>query len=155
MKKKFEVSGMSCAACQANVTRAVSKLDGVHNANVSLLAKNMVVDFDESKTDESKIIAAVDSAGYGASPFVNQSLKMIQESEKAGFAEKKNEIADFFDLLSFASFRLNGRDDRDELWLARPWIKFLFFGHLFRDFFGDSLRQSDHRFELPLLRLRL
>jgi copper chaperone CopZ len=89
MKKKFNVTGMSCAACQANVTRAVNKLEGVHSANVSLLAKNMVVDFDESKTDESKIIAAVDSAGYGASPFVNQSLKTIQESQKSEICGKK------------------------------------------------------------------
>jgi Cu+-exporting ATPase len=92
MKKKFNVTGMSCAACQANVTRAVSKLDGVHNANVSLLAKNMVVDFDESKTDESKIIAAVDSAGYGASPFVNQSLKTIQESKKRDLRKKRTRL---------------------------------------------------------------
>ena len=49
MKKKYNVTGMMCAACQANVDRAVCKIDGVTNVNVSLLANNMVVEFDESK----------------------------------------------------------------------------------------------------------
>ncbi|OPZ37467.1 MAG: Copper-exporting P-type ATPase A [Tenericutes bacterium ADurb.BinA155] len=92
MKKKFNVTGMSCAACQANVTRAVDKVEGVTSANVSLLGKSMVVDFDETKTDESKIIAAVGSAGYGASPYVNQSIKAIQEQKKRDLRKKRSKL---------------------------------------------------------------
>ena len=77
MKKKYEVSGMMCAACQANVDRAVAKLDGVTNVNVSLLAKNMVVDFDESKVGDEQIIGAVCAAGYGCQVFVNESVKKM------------------------------------------------------------------------------
>ena len=82
MKRKYNVTGMMCAACQANVTRAVSKVDGVKEANVSLLANNMVVEFDEQKTNDEQIIAAVQNAGYGADIFVNESIKKIQEKRK-------------------------------------------------------------------------
>ena len=46
MIERFQVSGMSCAACQANVTKAVQKLDGVNNVDVSLLGNSMKVDYD-------------------------------------------------------------------------------------------------------------
>ena len=82
MKKKYNVTGMMCAACQANVDRAVCKIDGVTNVNVSLLANNMVVEYDESKVNDDIIIEAVKKIGYGASPFVNESLKKIQEKKK-------------------------------------------------------------------------
>ena len=82
MKKKYNVTGMMCASCQANVDRAVKKIDGVNSVNVSLLANNMVVDFDESKFSDETIINAVENVGYGASPFVNESLKSIQEKKK-------------------------------------------------------------------------
>ena len=50
MKKQFDVTGMTCSACQANVTKAVSKLDGVENVDVSLLSNSMRVEYDEAKT---------------------------------------------------------------------------------------------------------
>ncbi len=92
MKKKFDVSGMSCASCQAHVTKAVSSLPGVKSAAVSLLAKNMVVDYDEKLVDESAIIKAVESAGYGACPFVNQSLKEIQKKRQLELAKKRKSL---------------------------------------------------------------
>ena len=58
---------MTCAACQANITRNVGKLDGVEEVNVSLLANQMTVAYDEEKTDEQAIIHAVTEIGYGAS----------------------------------------------------------------------------------------
>ena len=82
MKKKYNVTGMMCASCQANVNHAVCKIDGVTNVNVSLLANNMVVEFDERKVNDEIIIGAVENVGYGASPFVNESLKKIQEKKK-------------------------------------------------------------------------
>lgn len=82
MKRKYNVNGMMCAACQANVTRVVSHLEGVKSCNVSLLAKNMVVEFDENILDDDKIINAVKSIGYDASIFVIETLKHIQEKRK-------------------------------------------------------------------------
>ncbi len=67
MEEKFDVTGMTCAACQANVTKAVSKLDGVHHCDVSLLSNSMKVEFDQDKVDEQTICDAVKQIGYGAS----------------------------------------------------------------------------------------
>lgn len=66
MQKKFEVLGMTCATCQAAVERSVKKLAGVGAVNVNLLAKQMVVEFDETVTDSQAIIKAVSDAGYEA-----------------------------------------------------------------------------------------
>ena len=62
--KKFNVTGMSCAACSSRVEKAVSKVNGVKSVSVSLLTNSMSVE--GSASDES-IIAAVEKAGYGAS----------------------------------------------------------------------------------------
>lgn len=65
---KFDVGGMTCAACQAHVDRAVSKLDGVQNVAVNLLAGSMLVDYDPAQVSPDDICTAVDRAGYSASP---------------------------------------------------------------------------------------
>jgi len=68
MKKvKFNIQGMTCSSCQAHVNKAVEKLDGVKSVNVNLLSNNMVVEYEENKLDNEKIISAVVDAGYGAS----------------------------------------------------------------------------------------
>ena len=67
-KEKYNVTGMTCAACQANVTRCVQKLDGVEEVNVNLLSGQMTVDYDETKLDSAAIARAVEGIGYGASP---------------------------------------------------------------------------------------
>ena len=65
---KFDVGGMTCAACQAHVDRAVSKLDGVQSVAVNLLAGSMMVDYDPAQVTSDDICTAVDRAGYSASP---------------------------------------------------------------------------------------
>lgn len=65
---KFDVDGMTCAACQAHVDRAVSKLDGVQSVAVNLLAGSMLVDYDPAQVSPDDICTAVDRAGYSASP---------------------------------------------------------------------------------------
>ena len=65
---KFDVGGMTCAACQAHVDRAVSKLDGVESVAVNLLAGSMLVDYDPAQVSPDDICTAVDRAGYSASP---------------------------------------------------------------------------------------
>lgn len=61
--KQFDVTGMSCAACSARVEKAVNSLDGVEICNVNLLTNSMTV---EGTATTRQIIAAVESAGYGA-----------------------------------------------------------------------------------------
>lgn len=62
--EKFNVGGMTCAACQANVTKCVLKIDGVVEVNVNLLAGNMTVSYDESRSDSDTIAEAVCAIGY-------------------------------------------------------------------------------------------
>ena len=61
--KEFDVTGMTCASCQAHVTKAVEGIEGVRSVSVSLLTNSMKVDTD---VDSSIIIDAVTKAGYGA-----------------------------------------------------------------------------------------
>ena len=64
--KKYEITGMSCAACQTRVEKAVSRVEGVESCAVSLLTNSMGV---EGSASDNDIIAAVEKAGYGAFPF--------------------------------------------------------------------------------------
>ena len=102
--EKFRVTGMTCAACQANVTRRVQKLSGVQEVDVSLLKNQMQVTFDESAVAEGDICAAVTEIGYGAEPaeapappggdgsgrdFQSQWKKRQQDAEEEQAAMKK------------------------------------------------------------------
>ena len=58
---------MTCAGCQATVTKALAETPGVHQANVNLIAHSASVEFDESATSVEQLIRRVESAGYGAS----------------------------------------------------------------------------------------
>ena len=61
--ERYNVSGMSCAACSSRVEKAVSSLPGINYCNVSLLTNSMTV---EGNADSRDIIAAVEKAGYKA-----------------------------------------------------------------------------------------
>lgn len=62
--EQYNVTGMSCAACQARVEKAVNAVQGVESCAVSLLTNSMGV---EGSASSEEIIKAVESAGYGAS----------------------------------------------------------------------------------------
>ena len=90
MKKlKFNVTGMSCAACQAHVEKAVSKVNGVMDVNVNLLANKMTVDLDEGVTNAQAVINAVESAGYGASEIGDKENKTASPVAAAQDESKK------------------------------------------------------------------
>ncbi len=73
MKKKYSVTGMSCAACAAHVSKAVNDLDG-YSCNVSLLTNSMEVSAEKEINDD-EVIKAVENAGYGASIYKNEYLE--------------------------------------------------------------------------------
>ncbi len=66
MKQKFQITGMTCAACSARVEKVTNALPGVRSAQVNLLAGSMVADYDEAACSTDEIIRAVTDAGYGA-----------------------------------------------------------------------------------------
>ena len=61
---KYDITGMSCAACSARIEKAVSQVPGVNSVSVNLITNSMLADGSASSAD---IIKAVQDAGYGAS----------------------------------------------------------------------------------------
>ena len=79
-KEHFNVKGMSCAACQAHVDKAVRNTNGVIDCNVNLLTNSMDVEYDESICSASLISKSVKKAGYSASLSKDRTIK--RESTK-------------------------------------------------------------------------
>ena len=80
---QYTITGMSCAACQARVEKAVSKVPGVTQCAVSLLTNSMGV---EGTAGEEAVVKAVEAAGYGA---VRRGSETAHSSERgAGISEK-------------------------------------------------------------------
>ena len=79
--EEYIVTGMSCAACQSRVEKAVAKLDGVEKVSVSLLTNSMQV---TGTASPEAVINAVTNAGYGAS----QKEANAGEATAQGYVEK-------------------------------------------------------------------
>lgn len=84
--KKYNITGMSCAACSARVEKAVSSLEGVESCSVNLLTNSMEV---EGSATEGEIISVVVKAGYGAEV---ASSKKEKNSEKSNIKKANDEI---------------------------------------------------------------
>lgn len=80
---KYNITGMSCAACQAHVEKAVSKVPGVESVSVSLLTNSMGV---EGSASSEAIVKAVEDAGYGAAV---QGVEESQSSTNSLEAQEK------------------------------------------------------------------
>ena len=61
------VPGMTCAACPITVKKALTKVDGVQQVEVSYEKREAVVTFDDAKTSTSKLTQATENAGYPSS----------------------------------------------------------------------------------------
>lgn len=88
MKQKFNVTGMSCSACSANIEKTLRKQSGVEKAEVNLLSNSMQVSYDENIISEAQIIKAVETIGYGAS--VPGKAADSAPPEDAGVSEEKS-----------------------------------------------------------------
>jgi len=67
-KLTFDISGMTCASCANAIERSVKKVPGVAQASVNLMTEKLVVTRAAADLGEEAIIAAVEKAGYKASP---------------------------------------------------------------------------------------
>ncbi len=83
--EQYIISGMSCAACSASVTRVVSRLSGVEACEVNLITGKMTVTFDPKKTGKADFIRVVEKAGFGIEPDQNK-----KENSKKPEKEKKD-----------------------------------------------------------------
>ena len=75
---QYMITGMSCAACQARVEKAVSAVPGVTSCTVSLLTNSMNV---EGTAGHKDVISAVEKAGYGASVCGNSDSRNNQSAK--------------------------------------------------------------------------
>lgn len=83
--QKYDVTGMSCAACSARVEKVVRNVDGVTDVAVNLLTNSMNV---EGTAGSSAVIAAVTEAGYGASLKENDAAKESQQKNQTSEADQ-------------------------------------------------------------------
>lgn len=81
--KRYDVTGMSCAACSSRVEKAVSQVEGVTSCSVSLLTNSMGV---EGSAAPEQVIAAVENAGYGASLSGEKKTESTADNDAAGQA---------------------------------------------------------------------
>ena len=65
IEQSYQVTGMTCSACSAAVSRALMKTEGVSAADVNLATETLHVQYDETTLDFEKLSAIVDRAGYG------------------------------------------------------------------------------------------
>ena len=86
-QRTFDVGGMTCAACQAHVEKAVCRLDGVADVSVNLLSGSMRVTFDEAALSDDDICDAVDRAGYSAAPSAPSGARAADVPGRAGALE--------------------------------------------------------------------
>lgn len=96
MKENFDVTGMTCAACQANVTKAVKKL-GVKDVNVNLISETMNVDYGDTDVTRDEVISAVEKIGYGAK-------SQEEKGENSSASEKEESSLDDFKTRLIVSF---------------------------------------------------
>ena len=97
VKKTFEITGMTCAACVARVEKTAAKLPGMHKAVVSLLTNTLEAEFDETVLSAGEIAEAVHKAGYGATLRESGGERSVQSAgelaEQAQRQAKKRLIA--------------------------------------------------------------
>jgi len=95
MKLKFDVTGMTCAACSARVEKVTNAVEGVEKAEVNLLAGTMQVQAQSPDVTES-IIRAVVNAGYGASLSGQKEKKQEKAPAENAMKEMKVRIIGSF-----------------------------------------------------------
>src|SRR5687768_8410000 len=90
---RIPVSGMTCAACQARVQKALAREPGVHDATVNLMMKNASVTFDPAVSSPDRLVDVIRSTGYGAElPSPNQSAFEEQEARDLAQEEEFREL---------------------------------------------------------------
>ena len=90
MNIKFQVTGMTCAACSARVEKVTGGVPGVEKAEVNLLAGTMVVEAAGLEVAE-PIIRAVEAAGYHAAIF-GEKKESVQKNAPADNALKEMKV---------------------------------------------------------------
>lgn len=80
--QKYNITGMTCAACSSAVERVTRKMDGVAESNVNLTTALLTITYDETKLTPEDIIRKVDRAGFGAELYIEKNKEEQKEAEE-------------------------------------------------------------------------
>lgn len=80
--QKYNITGMTCAACSSAVERVTRKMDGVAESNVNLTTALLTITYDETKLTPEDIIRKVDRAGFGAELYIEKNKEEKKEAEE-------------------------------------------------------------------------
>lgn len=80
--EKYNITGMTCAACSSAVERVTRKMAGVEESNVNLTTGVLLITYDETKLTSADIIAKVERAGFGAELFVEKNKEEQAEAKE-------------------------------------------------------------------------
>ncbi len=80
-RSQLQLSGMHCAACAGIIERALGAEAGVVEARVNSAAERLQVLWDPGQTRVSRLIAAIERAGYGAAPDLAAPARQLREKE--------------------------------------------------------------------------
>ncbi|HRW28255.1 MAG TPA: heavy metal translocating P-type ATPase [Bacteroidales bacterium] len=81
-EKSFAIEGMNCASCAAHVEKAAAKVEGITFASVNLATERLTVSYDERKADFTRLLEAVDKAGYKAIDDEKERLAARPETDR-------------------------------------------------------------------------
>lgn len=80
--EKYNITGMTCAACSSAVERVTRKLPSVSESNVNLTTGILTITYDEKQLMPEDIIKKVDRAGFGAELFIERNKEERAEEER-------------------------------------------------------------------------
>ena len=104
IEAQLDIQGMTCASCVARVERALKKVPGVQDASVNLATERAVVRYDPVNAGVDELLAAVERAGYKASPRSDQAWGAdLEEQEDREQAARRRELARQRGLLAFSA----------------------------------------------------
>lgn len=89
-KKEYDISGMHCASCALIIEKKLQKLSGVKTANVNFAVEKAIVEYDDNQVDDDKIMAAVKSSGYSATPVSDETREHESISKKSEIKKERN-----------------------------------------------------------------
>ena len=81
--EKYNISGMTCAACSSAVERVTRKLEGVSESNVNLTTGILTITYDETKITQNDVVTRVERAGFGAELHVEKNKEEKVKEEEA------------------------------------------------------------------------
>jgi P-type Cu+ transporter len=103
-KINLDVTGMHCQSCVTLLTKGIQRDSGVKYVNVNLATEKATVEFDETKTNQEKIIKIISGLGYNAKHIIGQINLEKESQEKQAEIKKLRNLFVFSLIFAFPAF---------------------------------------------------